>query len=111
MVLKRDILIGIDGQAEHVLTEHEGYIGVFTRAEAIGALPNATRVCKVNSERNDFVENGSKGKILGSIAVPIDMPTHPKFGDIPYFYFVEWDEYPKRAIGIVSAKLEKITAL
>lgn len=75
-----------------------GWEGMFTRDEHPGALPNAIRVRKVNSEPGDAREDGKLGTILGSIG-------HP---DVGLGYFVERDNRPKRAVFVIAKKVEPV---
>jgi len=95
-----------EGKTEHDIREHAGYVGVFTRNAAIGAIGNGTRVRKINSEFMDAAHNGHEGAVLGSLAIPMSVPPTRNFGVVPFVYFVEWDMYPKHAIGVISPKLE-----
>lgn len=79
------------------VSEHEGYFGVFTRNQYPGALPNGSRVRKLNSERGDHTTDGVSGTIMGSIG-------HPELPNI--MYFVEWDNRPRTVIGCMDSKLE-----
>ena len=95
---------------------HEpGWNGAFTRAQAPGAIPNGSRVMKSADEPNDGHTIGDMGVVLGSVAVPeearanlvsMGLLTHP--GSM-YLYFIEWDDTPRTAIGIVSAKITAMT--
>lgn len=87
------------------ITTHEGYYGIFSKNEAEGAWPNGTRVRKVNSQDGDGHLDGSLGTILGSYKNT--HKTEPKFEDVAYLYWVEWDDMPKVPIGTISTKLEK----
>jgi hypothetical protein len=83
-----------------IIKNEPGWFGSFTRAQAPGApLPNGTRVCKVASDKKgDITEIGTRGTILGSLK-------HPD-GRSLFFYFVEWDDKPKVAIGVTDWKIE-----
>ena len=74
----------------------EGKRGVvWTENQAEGALPNGSRVEKVNSERADGHRDGALGTVIGSIAVP----ETPGLTD-RYVYFVAWDEDPAAGIPV-----------
>ena len=81
-----------------MLKSEDGWLGTFTRQEADGAMVNGTRVYKFQSEPGDGHPTGSMGTVLGSLH-------HP---DLGYMYFVEWDESPRVAIGVVERKIKKI---
>lgn len=79
-----------------------GWVGAFTRAQAVGAIPNGTRIRKVNSEHDDAHPDGTFGTVLGSIKSPDDLVHIADYG-----YFVEWDPRPRCAIGVMSFKIER----
>ncbi len=58
---------------------------VFTTNQELGAIPNGTRIEKVNSAVDDAHRDGAQGKVLGSV--------RPRIG---YAYFVEWDDIRPR---------------
>jgi hypothetical protein len=74
-----------------------GWIGAFTRNQVEGALVNGTRVVKIKEDaKGDFTPIGSQGVVLGSLSAP----------DLEYvFYFVEWDNKPKIAVGVTGWKI------
>jgi hypothetical protein len=78
-----------------------GWAGVFTRNQAPAAIPNGTRVVKVNSERNDGHANGTNGMVLGSMS-------HPDVMDGAVLYFVEWDSSPRVAVGCIHWKIHAV---
>ena len=76
---------------------------VYTRNQAEGALPNGTRIEKVNSEPGDGHQDGAAGKVIGSLqAVP--SPGFPE----RYVYFVAFDENPAAGVpvGIVEGRVK-----
>jgi len=81
--------------------DHPGYIGAFTRASAEGAPPSGSRLAKIAMERGDTHEIGALATLLGSIKSPP--------GELaaisPHFYFVEWDDQPRIAVGVLSWKM------
>ena len=79
---------------------HDGYAGMFTRDQAKGAWPNGTRVRKCATENGDTHAIGDTAVVLGSIdsGLPLHSPD-------PYFYFVEWDDMPGVAVGVISSKV------
>lgn len=91
-----------------------GWLGVFTREEAPGALGNGTPVAKVRSEPGDTFPDGTRGTVLGSIGPGPDEPTPTPHGaTIPpgaYLYFVEWEPRPRYAIAIASNRLAAVVA-
>jgi hypothetical protein len=78
------------------LGNHSGFYGAFTRNQADGAYVNGTRIKKVLSEKGDATPNGTLGTVLGSIGVPEDNGV---------FYFVEWDDKPRFAVGTINVKI------
>jgi hypothetical protein len=81
------------------LANEPGWVGMFTRAHADGALANGTRVTKVNSEPGDTRPDGVPGVVLGSIS-------HPEVMDGIMLYFIEWADAPRQAVGTVGFKVE-----
>src|SRR5262245_39830693 len=64
-------------------TPRPGDIIIATREQAVGALPNGTRIVKVNSVEGDNHKDGSEGTVFGSLR---------KLGKLAYF--VVWDDCP-----------------
>ncbi len=66
----------------------DGWIGVFTRHEAPGALfKNRTAIIKVKDETGDRTPLGTRRTVLGSLY-------HPSVG---VGYFVEWATQPRNS--------------
>lgn len=102
-------MVSSEAQEKLNVSNHPGYLGAFTRDQAEGAISNGTRVRKAWSEPGDTTEVGQLGVVLGSIRVPPrmrDAPLVKQAGE--YFYFVEWDERPRVAIGMIAVKIEAI---
>lgn len=104
---------------------------VFTRNEADGALPNGTRVRKIDG---DFDEKfgapagkgphaatqlatpiGAEGVVIGSLfsvkperGTPEWRALAPRFRDSKFFYFVEWRTSPQVASGAIDKKIEEV---
>lgn len=78
-----------------------GWSGAFTRDHAKGALPNGSRIVKVMDEPGDGHKAGSLGTVLGSIRTPPDFPFR-------YFYFIEFDNTPKRAVAVMGTKISDL---
>lgn len=76
---------------------HAGYAGMFTRAQAPGAIPNGTRIVKTNSESGDSNPDGSMGTVLGSMHAD----------ELGLAYFIEWDRYPRVAVGTIALKIKR----
>ena len=82
------------------ITEHEGYRGSFTTAQAEGAIPNGSKVIKVLSKHGDAHADGELATVLGSLM-------HPSNQGV-LLYFVEWDTSPKYAVGIIGDKIKAV---
>ncbi len=81
------------------IKSHPGWHGEFTTRSAIGAYPNGSRVVKIACDpAGDENENGSVGRVLGSI----------QWDTSPIMYFVEWDHRPRHAFCVHAGKLEKL---
>lgn len=78
--------------------EQPGYNGAFTRDQAKGAIPNGTRITKINSEPGDTNADGSTGRVLGSVCFDYE-------GGPVIAYFVEWDARRHWAVLCVEKKL------
>ena len=75
-------------------------------SEAPGALPNGTRILKINSKDEDTHGDGAAGTVTGSLSVPEE----PEFADETYFYFIEWDDLPALPIGIRGSRIRAAEA-
>ena len=84
---------------------HPGYIGMFTRDEADGAITNGTKIVKVWCEPSDSHQIGATGTVLGSMVVPPDIQKLPKLTGIKHAYFIEWDDSPGVAVGCIDKKI------
>jgi len=78
-----------------LLRNEDGWFGLFTRAEHLGAYRNGTRVVKVAKDTDDRRDIGATGRVLGSLG-------HPQIG---VAYFVEWDDMPRHAVAVVAWKI------
>jgi hypothetical protein len=93
------------------LMTEPGWVGVFTRYETPGAIPNGTSVVKAESEPGDAHPVGAPGKVLGS------MPNIPEVDEAAkhkglrppnaYWYFVEWEVRPRHAVAIMDWKIRR----
>lgn len=79
------------------LIDEPGWMGAFTRNEVPTALPNGMRIVKVNSEKNDGTPDGTAGLVLGSFS-------HPEIMEGVVFYFIEWANRPRVAVGCTAWK-------
>lgn len=77
------------------IQNYPGWTGGHTREEAPGALPNGTRVRKVETEPEDAHPIGSLATVLGSVY-------HAVHG---FGYFVEWDAKPRFAVLVIARKI------
>lgn len=74
------------------LQEEPGWLGVFTRQQAPGAIQNGTTIVKSAMGPGDGTPIGTRGTVLGSFSMEPFMPG--------FFYFVEWENKPRVAVGI-----------
>jgi hypothetical protein len=82
-------------------------------------LDIGTRIVKVNSEPGDGHKDGSKGKILTVIPIPITKAIgiseavrtaggcFPAGYIITCAYFIEWDEHPGIPVGTIDYKIQE----
>lgn len=77
-----------------------GWFGMFTRAQADGALANGTRVVKTGSKPGDGTADGTPGVILGSLREPDITADH-------VLYFVEWASRPRVAVAVVDFRVRE----
>ena len=80
-----------------------GWSGAFTRQQAPNAMANGTRVVKATFESGDAHALGAKGTVLGSVAIP-PLPGQP----MHLFYFIEWDDRPRMAVGCTHLKIRAL---
>lgn len=90
-----------------------GWTGAFTRDEADGAIANGTVIEKAAVDDGRERPVGTRGRVLGSLG-PFDLDEigrllPPSAGELArtsrFFYFVEWDDAPREAIGLCAAKV------
>lgn len=94
--------------SDPVLGSETGWIGVFTRHEAEGAIPNGTRVVKARRESGDATPVGTCGTVLGSVnAAFLGQDAPDGWEEITYAYFVEWADRPNVAVGVMDWKIER----
>lgn len=88
-----------------------GWMGLFTRDHAKGAIPNGSRIVKLDGEPGDASPAGTEGEVLGSFRVPEEVRTDARrMGIRPpdaYFYFVEWANRPRSAVGLADWKIKR----
>lgn len=82
----------------HPFVNEPGWFGSFTRQQAPGAIPNGARVRKRPGYPRDRTPALTEGIVLGSVS-------HPELG---IAYFVEWDDKPRVALGVIAKKLERV---
>lgn len=87
-----------------------GWAGAFTRDHAPGAYPSGTRIVKVREEDGDSTPIGTGGTVLGSLDGTLVEYLNPEGGRVWHFYFVEWDNRPRTAVGVMDWKVEAATA-
>lgn len=83
--------------------ERPGWAGFYMPGEAPGALPNGTRIRKVNSEPGDSSPDGALGTVQSSVENTTD-----QFPGCRFAYFVEWDHMPRAFVGIMATKIEEV---
>ena len=89
------------------LEHRSGWTGAFTSQQAEGALPNGSRIMKIDQSADDGAPRGTRGTVLGSLDAAnhdLDPGTHGKF-----FYFVEWDTMPRVAVTCIGSKLAAVS--
>lgn len=80
------------------LSPEPGWIGMFTRGQAPGAVfTNESRVKKAKVRAGDSIPLDTMGSVLGSFLDP----------EKGIYYFVEWDSHPRHAVAQVGWKLAK----
>lgn len=89
------------------LGEEDGWVGVFTRDQVEGAIPNGTRIVKARRESGDATTIGTQGTVLGSIDAASLGQQAPDGTPVTYVYFVEFDSRPRVAVGIMDWKIER----
>ena len=88
------------------MSSEGGWLGVFTRQEVPGAIPNGTPVYKVHSEEGDRTPLGMRGTVLGSLDGDGAQRFYNPHGDLIRFaYFVEWADMPRVAVGVCDWKI------
>lgn len=60
-------------------------------------------VMKINSEPNDTTENGTLGKVIGSVSIPVVLNGIEHYG-----YTVIWDDKNDVPIAVAGYKLEVV---
>lgn len=86
---------------------YPGYVGAFTKDEAVGAIPNGSTIMKSRSEDGDATPDGTFGVVLGSIdGSLIDAAIEKKTGT-KFMYFVEWDNRPGFAVSVADFKIAR----
>jgi len=106
--MRRRIGVPVDAEmADKVLgiREEPGWIGPVCRGQALGAIPNGTRIVKAAIEIGDSHKIGALGTVLGSLSSPPAMRVD--FPDVDYVYCIEWDDSPKTAVFIVNWKIQR----
>lgn len=85
------------------IRNHRGWHGAFTTNRAPGALAAGVQIVKVNTDLGDMVQNGTRGRVLGSIINPED--------GREILYFVEWVTQPRQAVACIGHKVQRATPL
>jgi hypothetical protein len=84
-----------------------GMVGAFTRHQAEGAIPNGTRIVKARGESGDATPLGVGGVVLGSLAGGHLGERAPDGTLVEYGYFVEFDNRPGFAVGVIDWKIAR----
>ena len=88
-----------------------GWVGVFTRHQAEGAIPNGTPVVKVESEPGDATPSGTKGVVLGSTPTIREVEADARARGIrppdAFVYSVEWSTRPRHAMNVMDWKIAR----
>lgn len=88
--------------------DHEpGWIGMFTRCQADGALPNGTEIVK-KSAGDETAPVGTRGVVLGSLDGSCFEAALWERYQAQFMYFVEWDVLPGHAVSVVDWKIAAI---
>lgn len=82
------------------LREEPGWFGLFTRAQARDAIPNGARIVKKTMEPGDAHAPGELGTVIGSF-----WAVDPRTVVDTLMYFVEWDDRPRVAVGLLAYKI------
>lgn len=89
-----------------------GWVGAFTREEGKDCFPNGSRVVKALFREGDGTPEGTMGTVLGSFNFTGEDAELDEIlrinGGPPHdrrFYFIEWDNRPKTAVGTLSFKI------
>lgn len=82
-----------------------GWVGGFTRHQAAEAYPNGSRIVKLPGEAGDATAVGTYGTVLGSLPGDLVVVYNPNGLRLAYFYFVEWDDKPRCAVGVADWKI------
>jgi len=70
--------------------------------QAEGAIPNGTRVEKINSNSSDAHVDGSEGIIVASVGPIVHL------GRMTISYFVCWDDAPDFPVGILDSRVRPL---
>lgn len=74
--------------------------------EALGAIPNSSRIIKRNGQKGDRTPDGSSGTILGSIGSPDKSGMFIDPFLILHIYIVRWDRDPDAMGVIIDSKIQ-----
>lgn len=97
-----DLEINLASSIDELLEERGILAALFLPGEAIGAIPNLSRVVKINSEPGDSYPDGTEGIVIASHnAAHIPGVPHP-FG-----YFVLFDPRPNVPTFIAGNRIRE----
>lgn len=74
----------------------------WSREQAVGAMPNGTRVEKINSPPGEPHRDGDQATVISSVG-PV-----PWQGYMVYGYFVEWDDLPGLYVFISGDRIRSL---
>lgn len=79
---------------------------VYIAGEQPDALPNGTRIVKVDADGPGETPHGTRGLVLSSLdARGVKLPDTTRPGT--HFYYVVWDTLPNVAVGVVDWKIAR----
>ena len=88
-----------------VLREWPGYVGLFVRDEAAGAIPNGRKIVKINTQPGDINKHGATGTVIGSVDCVKSAPELANRYRVRFLYFIEWHEMPNVVVAIKESRI------
>ncbi len=101
-------------QVSGPFVEEEGLVGVFSREQADGAIPNGSVVEKINATESDLAPDGAKGIIVVSLDAvehaehigEMTGTTQKRQDDEKFVYFVQWEVAQPLVVGIRETRIK-----